>query len=472
MNKSIFQRLFFTNVMILLMVFVLLSVSATIFTTRYMFNQKYESIASVSNTIEYLTGVMQIEETDVRARRAYKQTVYSWAKFLNCDIIVINKDNEVIEYTGAVKTVPTDLAKKVISGKEVRTKTKFANAYEDSVYSIGMPVKYNGSIVAGMFFNTKIPEINKNVINLMLILIIPSLFSIFIAFIFVYIQSMKISRPIRQINNAVLSIASGDFKKRVAVNSADEIGQLASSFNFMADSIEKTEASQTSFVSDVSHELRTPMTSISGFISGILDGTIPEEKHEYYLNIVLDESRRLTRLVNDMLEMTKMSSSEYKLDVTEFDINELIRVCIISLESRLTNKNLDLNVDFEKDRLMVLGDKDSIKRVILNLLDNAIKFSYPNTTIGISTKIDNKKAQVAIGNFGDGIKGSELSNIFDRFYKTDKSRTSEKTGAGLGLSLVKNIITLHKQQIWVESLPAKEGSDAKYTRFTFTLEIV
>ena len=230
------------------------------------------------------------------------------------------------------------------------------------------------------------------------------------------------------------------------------------------------EKQRSDFVSDVSHELRTPMTSISGFVEGILDGTIPPEKHEYYLKIVLDESRRLTKLVNDMFEMSKMSSSEYKLDITTFDINELIRTCIIGLENRICDKNLDLNVDFKNDELKVLADKDSIKRVVLNIMDNAIKFSYPNTTMGISTWTEKRKAYISIGNFGDGIDSSELSSIFNRFYKTDKSRTKEKSGAGIGLSLVKNIMVLHKQSVWVESVETKEGSNVKYTKFTFTLE--
>ena len=186
---------------------------------------------------------------------------------------------------------------------------------------------------------------------------------------------------------------------------------------------------------------------------------------------MLDESKRLTKMVNDMLEMSKMSSSEYKLDISEFDLNELTRVSIISMGTRIDEKNLELNVDFENDALNVLADKDAIARVIINLLDNAVKFSYPNTTIGIRTWTEKGKARFCIGNFGDGINGADLNNIFNRFYKTDKSRRSEKSGAGLGLSFVKNILTLHKQNIWVESVDTKEGSAAKYTKFTFTLEL-
>ena len=239
----------------------------------------------------------------------------------------------------------------------------------------------------------------------------------------------------------------------------------------MADSLEQLEKMRAGFVSDVSHELKTPMTSISGFIQGILDGTIPKEKQNEYLSIVLEESKRLTRLVNDMLEMSKMQSSEYKLNVSDFDMNELIRRCIIELEQRVYEKELDLDVDFASDSLMVCADKDAIKRVFINLFDNALKFSYPHTTITIKTYTDKKNAVISIGNFGKGIDGKDIKNIFDRFFKTDTSRTGNKSGAGLGLSFVKNIITLHKQNIWVQSNEAKPGSDVKFTEFTFTLEL-
>ena len=148
-----------------------------------------------------------------------------------------------------------------------------------------------------------------------------------------------------------------------------------------------------------------------------------------------------------------------------------MRICIISLGNRIDEKNLDINVDFDRDVLRVLADKDAIQRVVINLLDNAIKFSYPNTTVTISTKKDKNRALFSVGNFGDGVSSEDMRNIFNRFYKTDKSRVTEKSGAGLGLSFVRNIITLHKQNVWVESIDAKEGSDAKYTTFSFTLEL-
>lgn len=473
MFKSIFQRLFWTNAAILLLVFLSVAVSVSIFVNHYTLTKQINDIVSVSDTVEHLSVAAQIEASDERFMASYRNTLKSWSQFLSSDIIVVNKNGELTDSTCDILTVPENSLTDILNGSKIVKKTTFNGAYPTKVLSIGLPMKYQGSIIGAIFFNTRLPRLRRTTSELILLFMIASAFSICAAFVLVYIQSRRISKPIGDINRAARDIAAGNFSERVNITSRDETGQLASSFNFMAASIEDLENQRQSFISDVSHELRTPMTSITGFIEGILDGTIPPEKQNDYLNIVLSETKRLTRLVNDLLEMSKMSSNEYRLNIKKFDINELIRMCIIELENRITERNLDLNVDFSENALNVLGDEDAIKRVVINLLDNAIKFSYPNTTIGVSARTADGRANICIGNFGDGIDGADLSNVFKRFYKTDKSRANagNKSGAGLGLSFVKNILTLHKQSIWVESIDAKQGSKAKYTKFTFTLEL-
>ena len=307
-----------------------------------------------------------------------------------------------------------------------------------------------------------------NVYSMLMLVFIACIIALLIACILIFIYARRTAMPLRELNKAVLEIASGNFSKRLPAGK-DELGQLSSSFNYMASSLERLESMRSEFISDVSHELRTPMTSISGFVGGILDGTIPPEREREYLEIVYNESKRLAKLTNDMLEMSKMNSSEYKLDVTKFDINELVRLCIIQLEQKISDKGLELDVNMPENKLIVLADKGSIQRVIINILDNAVKFSFKDTTISISVIKKATKAYVSIGNLGFGIDEKELPNIFDRFYKTDKSRSKDKLGAGLGLSLVKNIINLHKQEIWAESVDT--GKNSKFTKFTFTLEL-
>lgn len=471
MFKSILGRLFWTYATVLVLVFTSVSVSVAIFADRFIVSRHIDNIQRVADTIEYWTGTMQIEADDVRVKTSYRQVLKSWADFLNADIVITNNDGEVIAGTCSISTVPDELVHTVLSGKMIEKRSTFNGAYKKKVLVVGLPMEYQGSIVGAMYFNTAVVSVRRAALEIFYMFLISSLFSILAASFLVYVQSKRISKPIVEINKTARDIASGNFDRRVAVTSADEIGQLASSFNFMADSIEALEDTRSEFISDVAHELRTPMTSISGFIGGILDGTVSADKQKEYLKIVLDESKRLTKMVNDMLEMSKMSSSEYKLDVTQFDLNELTRVCIISLGNRIDEKNLELDVDFESETLSVFADKDAIQRVVINLIDNAVKFSYPNTKVSIKTWTEDGRARFCVGNFGDGISGADLSNIFNRFYKTDKSRVNEKSGAGLGLSFVKNIMTLHKQSVWVESVDTKEGSSVKYTKFTFTLEL-
>lgn len=481
--KSIFSRLFFTVVTIIVIVVTIVSLVMALFMYNYTVSRQVKTISELSETVELMTGAMQIRETDNRTREAFGYQLEVWSKVVHADIIIVNLDGDITERsTDSINSVPQEMLDFVLSGDTIRQTGDFGGMYEDKVMTVGIPVYFNGNIVGGMFFNSMIPRMHKTFVDLLLQLLSACLISVAVACVLVYFESRKLSRPINRINSVVRDIAAGNFGGRVRVDRIDEIGQLAASFNFMADSIEDLENQRSSFVSDVSHELRTPMTSITGFVQSILDGTIPEEKREYYLKIVLDESKRLTKLVNDMLDMSRMSSDKYQLTIEEFDLNELVRIAVVGLYSKIEEHNLDISFngdgdddaepdEHEDEPLMVIADKDSIKRVLINIIDNAIKFSYPNTVIGINTWVKGKKAYVSIGNFGMGIDGADLANVFNRFYKTDRSRGKERSGAGLGLSLVKNILTLHKQSIWVESVEAKEGANVKYTKFTFTLEL-
>jgi signal transduction histidine kinase len=288
--------------------------------------------------------------------------------------------------------------------------------------------------------------------------------AIIIAVLLVYIFSRRLSRPLKQIRDAAAKIASGEFNKRLDIKSKDEIGELAKTFNQMAAALENLEEMRRGFVANVSHELRTPMTSIRGFIEGILDGTIPPERQNHYLIIVRDETKRLNRLVNDLLDLAKMEAGEMKLNIMPLDINELLRKCVINLETLLLEKDLTVDADFEEENMLARADADAIERVAYNLMHNAIKFTPNGGELGIRTHVQKDKIEITISDSGIGIDKDELDMIWDRFYKSDKSRGRDKTGTGLGLAIVRNIINEHGQKIWVESTPGKG------TAFTFTLE--
>jgi len=274
------------------------------------------------------------------------------------------------------------------------------------------------------------------------------------------------SAPLKEMSSVVTKFAHGDFAARVEESGrVDEIGELEMAFNAMADAIEQSENMRREFVGNVSHELKTPMTSITGFAEGILDGTIPEDKQSEYLQIVASETKRLSRLVRRMLEVSRFQSMDIReLNKHDFDITELLRQCLLGLEGKITDKNLDVETDLPEDPVMVLGDSDSIMQVTYNLLDNAAKFARSGTSIGISLKQKSGKAHITVRSEGPTISPEELPLIFNRFHKSDKSRSNDKDGIGLGLYIVKTIMNAHQEDVFVRS---EDG----VTEFLFTLSL-
>ena len=281
------------------------------------------------------------------------------------------------------------------------------------------------------------------------------------------VYSKRMARPLDEMAAASRKFARGDFSVRVRQedDTADEMGSLIESFNKMADSLEKAEARRSEFIANISHELRTPMTTISGFADGILDGTIPKEDEEKYLISIRDETRRLSRLVRDMLDVSQMKARAADPSKrTVFDLTELVLQTLLSFESRATKKGLDVDPQLPDNHIMVRADKDAITQVIYNLLDNAVKFAHEGTCITVRLYKDNGKAYVSVKDVGETIPPDDLPFIFDRFHKSDRSRSLDTTGVGLGLYLVKSIINSHDEDIAVRS---EDG----VTEFVFTLAL-
>ena len=253
MFKSILGRLFWTYATILALVFTSLSVSVGIFVDRFVTSEHIDDIRRVSDTIEYWTGVMQIETDNLRVKTAHRQILKSWADFLGSDIVVTNTNGEVIASTCSITTVPDELVNKVVNGETITSHTNFNGAYDKKVQVVGIPMEYQGGIVGAMYFNTARGNMRKTALELFYLFLMSSMFSIFVSALLVYMQSKRISKPIGAINKTARDIASGNYDGRVAVTSTDEIGQLASSFNFMADSIEALEETRGEFISDVAH---------------------------------------------------------------------------------------------------------------------------------------------------------------------------------------------------------------------------
>lgn len=277
----------------------------------------------------------------------------------------------------------------------------------------------------------------------------------------------KMVDPLKSMCSFAHRFARGEVDVRITdyKNRNDEIGELAAAFNAMADSLAQAEQKRSEFVANVSHELKTPMTTIAGFADGILDGTIPPEKERESLQVISSETRRLSRLVRRMLELSRLQSSERVAAQEQFDAAEILLRVLVSLETKITEKDLEVETHLPHGPVMVWGDPDAVTQVCYNLLDNAVKFASPKglLTLKITTKAG--KAYIAIGNQGETIPPEQLTHIFDRFHKADSSRSTHKDGVGLGLYIVKTLLNTYKEDIFVTS-------ENGFTEFTFTLSEV
>ncbi len=297
------------------------------------------------------------------------------------------------------------------------------------------------------------------------IYVVSAIVPLVLMFVAISIMTYRLTRPLRIMSDAARAMARGDFSRRIPVTSDDEIGQLAVSFNQMTNSLARLEEVRKSFIANVSHELKTPMTTIGGFIDGIIDGTIPPDKQNYYLQIVHDEVKRLSRMVESMLSISRLESKEAELKCAPFDFKELILGIVVGQEQRIEQKSISiLGLDTLPD-ITVNADKDLIYRVIYNLVDNAIKFTDEGGHIKFYAKNDSEKLMFRLENTGKGIPQNELPYVFERFYKVDKSRSANKQSTGLGLYIVKTIIKNHGGVISVSSI------ENQFTAFEITLPL-
>ena len=314
-----------------------------------------------------------------------------------------------------------------------------------------------GIVIAAMPF----PRVSEKVMSVYALMMFCLLL---ISVVLSFLLANQISRPLKKINKAAARVALGEYNESIFTdNTIAEISELTENFNHMIKSLHAVEDSRRSFIASVSHELRTPLTTINGFLDGIIDGTIPAELSGHYLEICSSESKRLAKLTNELLEMSRMESAEQSLNITTVDIAECLRQQIILYEEKVEEKDINVTLNLTHESCLCLCDKDAITRVFINLLDNAFKFVNPGGSVSITITQTRELATISIENTGKGISKEDCRNIFDKFFKGDKSRSEDRSGLGLGLYMVRNIINRHGQKIWVESEPDV------FTRFSFSL---
>ena len=336
---------------------------------------------------------------------------------------------------------------------------------EASSYAVGTAVKdETGQITAMVFVSAEDTAvagvIRHSTQTLVLILLITLAGALVVSFII----SQHMTRPLGAIAAAAKEFAAGNFDVRVPEdNRCLEIDELAVSFNNMARDLDQLEELTRGFISNVSHEFKTPMTTIGGFVDGMIDGTIAPDQHDKYLRIIAEETRRLSRMVARMLDAAKIQSGELLLNPAPFDFSAMTSQIILSFEQKIEQRRVEVDCDLT-DRLLVMGDRDHLYRAVYNLVDNAVKFVDDGGRLTLRAHPDGKFCDFSVINTGMGISEEDLPHVFDRFFKADRSRSMDKTGAGLGLYIVKNIINLHGGEISVRS-------DGGETEFSFTLPL-
>ena len=468
-SKSMFSKIFRINMLSMLVCIMILGSTQTIILTNYLThqNEEYldknvgtivnminrnvpsESLSSVINGFAQATG-SYIAVIDSKSRVIFGSTTTS---FVNVNPIFIERS-----YT-----------KTVLSGEKNVMIGTMGRLFDETMFTLQMPISdKNGNVLGAVSVSRPIPEQQKAKYDLFKILFASMIIIIITSLVMSYFLAKKFSVPINNISNSTREFAKGNFSVRVDDETGNsdiyEIAQLAQAFNNMALELEKSEEIKQSFISDVSHELRTPMTTIGGFVSGILDDTIPQEKQKEYLEIVQSEISRLSRLVNTFLDITRMKSDKMILNKINFDINEVIRLCIISLEHKIEEKGLNIELNFENESCYVYADKDSITRVLTNLLDNAMKFTNDGGSVSVTTEPVRHEVKVSVINTGCGISKEEQGMIFNRFYKVDKARSENKEGTGIGLFLAKKILLAHGKDIFVDSI------QGEYAEFSFRVD--
>lgn len=433
-------------------------------TLNYIENDTAADLYRESNLLaanyaaNYYRGTMTLEDVT-----AHFQAV---ATYLDADTQVINPGGQILINSNSDSSASAvehfDIS--AFGASYYQTGT-FFNTFSEETLSVFSPITINYKVRGYVVIHKPVRDLaslKDGFINISYM----TLAIIFLcAFVVLGLFTATVYIPIRKITRAARDYSEGNFDAQINIHTNDEIGYLAASLNYMATELSTLEEDQRNFIANVSHDFRSPLTSIKGYIEAIMDGTIPHEMQDKYLNIILFETERLNKLTQSMLELNKYGAKGTMLDISSFDINNTIKLVVQSFEGTCQEKKISFELILTGHTSFVCADMSKIQQVLYNLIDNAIKFSNPDSTITIETTEKNEKVFISVKDTGIGIPKESLKKIWERFYKTDLSRGKDKRGTGLGLAIVKEIISAHNENINVIS------TEGVGTEFIFTLPL-
>ena len=480
MFKSVFIKYISAFMGIVFISFLLLAVVLSSAVSRYALEAKETVVQTTAkNTVENIYAYMRLTNANFATLTPSCRKELQWMFDRNAEnaesVIFLTDLKGNILITSGVEdgyynksAVDSSVMEALFAGSSSYDYSRLGGLFSSAQVNHFFPIVYAGdggqeNYIGALFVVSATPQMAAGVGNMGRTMLFAILWVTLVALIATYLISERITRPLKHISRAASAFASGNFSVRVPVSGKDEIAELCATFNNMADSLSKQEDLRNTFLANVSHDLRTPMTTIAGFIDGILDGAIPPEKQSYYLSLIAGEVRRLSKLVGSLLDISRLQAGERKYNRTAFDICEKARQILISFEKSIEDKNLNVEFVCDRDNMDVYADADAIHQVLYNLCDNAVKFARERGDLRISITSQNKKVLVSIYNSGEGIPREDLPYVFERFYKSDRSRGLDKSGTGLGLFIAKTIITQHGEEITVKS------EQQQFCEFAFTL---
>jgi len=474
--KSTFSRSFFNAAAILLIALTVLGAAFQALVRNYLQERTFSDLTSDARVISTLASSYCADGS--LSSRDFILNLDVASQVTGMDAVICDSGGRVVlcsdspfgcEHQGL--QVNRDYLYQVVgSGLETATGI-IRGLYTDNRYLVSMPISASNELGYAGIVIVSVPVAQTEAImdKIVKIFFTASLGVIAAAVAAMTLLARRESRPLRDLAAAANAFGHGNLEARVKLDDSysEEIDELALAFNNMASSLQKSEYQRQEFVANVSHELKTPMTTISGYVDGILDGTIPSELRDHYLHIVSDETKRLSRLVRSMLDISQLQSQggipeEKKV---RFDLEDCAGQVLLTFEKKIEDKDIDVSVDLPSHPVMTFANQDYITQVIYNLLDNAVKFCPRGGKLGLTVREGGSKAYVSVSNEGDTIPPEELPLVFDRFHKLDKSRSQNRDGWGLGLYIVKTIVCSHGEDISVTSRDGK-------TEFTFTLPLV
>ena len=369
-----------------------------------------------------------------------------------------NEDPEFMESLNGEEI--TQAFQRILAGETIRLRSESGQA---PTFTVGVPFMMGNTVTGAVFIRTKAQQIEGGLSGILGRIALLAAGVLVLSGVAVFVFVKRRLKPLKQLEAAAATIAEGDFSVQVDERKGDrELRELSGAFNTMTRKLQGVETGRREFVANVSHELRSPITSIKGFAEGMADGVIPAEEQPKYLRLVADESKRLSGLIDDLLALSRLERDDAKPEMTVFDVNEMLRRAVIRRMNDLEEKKIDVSCDFEEDNCPVRADSDRIEQVVINLLDNAIKFTPEGGKISLESGTEDGLVRITVRDNGSGVAPEDREKIFDRFYTADRAHTAGK-GTGLGLSICKRILEMHGQSIRL--LETEEGA-----AFRFTLE--